>query len=74
MQADYIPDLDTLMEQKAGVCFDYAALMTDAPQLGYPNQAHIRVYRRRLSRLDQYVNPRKRDGFDNIIYFDGKSW
>ena len=70
----YLPDVDTVLAKKKGICFDYAAVMTsmlrmeDVPTklvVGYAGSAYhawISVYT-------------KENGWiDNIIYFDGNTW
>ena len=69
---DYVPDIDTILEEKKGICFDYASLMAallrsqSIPtklEVGYSGEAYhawISVY------LTGWV--------DNIIEFDGKDW
>ena len=71
---DYVPDIDTILEEKKGICFDYASLMAallrsqSIPtklEVGYSGEAYhawISVY------LTEYV------WVDNIIEFDGKDW
>ena len=71
---DYVPDIDTILEEKKGICFDYASLMAallrsqSIPtklEVGYSGEAYhawISVYL-------------KESGWvDNIIEFDGSSW
>ena len=71
---DYVPDIDTILEEKKGICFDYASLMAallrsqSIPtklEVGYSGEAYhawISVYL-------------KESGWvDNIIEFDGKDW
>ncbi len=74
VQSGYLPNVDLVLAQKKGICFDYAALMTamlrsqDIPTklvVGYTGNlyhAWINVY------LDG------QGWVDNIIYFDGNSW
>ena len=74
VQSGYLPNVDVVLAQKKGICFDYAALMTamlrsqDIPTklvVGYTGDlyhAWINVY------LDG------QGWVDNIIYFDGNSW
>lgn len=71
---DYVPDIDTILEEKKGICFDYASLMAALPrsqsiptklEVGYSGEAYhawISVY---LS---------ESGWVDNIIEFDGKDW
>jgi len=70
----YIPDLDSVMASKKGICFDYAALMTamlrsqDIPTklvFGYAGSikhAWIDVYSEETGWIDR------------VIFFDGKDW
>lgn len=74
VQSGYLPNVDVVLAQKSGICFDYAALMTamlrsqDIPTklvVGYTGNlyhAWINVY------LDG------QGWVDNIIYFDGQDW
>lgn len=70
----YLPNVDSVLAAKTGICFDYAALMTsmlrsqDIPTklvVGYTGNlyhAWINVYL-------------ENEGWvDNIIYFDGRDW
>lgn len=71
---NYIPDIDTTLSKKTGICFDYASLMTallrsqGVPtklEVGYSGTAYhawISVYLEETG----WVN--------NIIEFDGNSW
>jgi len=70
----YLPDLDSVLARKKGICFDYAALMTamlrsqDIPTklvVGYTGEirhAWISVYSKETGWID------------SIIHFDGKTW
>ncbi|WP_368296100.1 transglutaminase family protein [Enterocloster citroniae] len=74
VQSGYLPNVDVVLAQKKGICFDYAALMTamlrsqDIPTklvVGYTGNlyhAWINVYLEGQGWVD------------NIIYFDGNSW
>lgn len=74
VQSGYLPNVDVVLAQKKGICFDYAALMTamlrsqDIPTklvVGYSGSAYhawISVY------LDG------QGWVDDVIYFDGTSW
>lgn len=74
VESGYLPDLDKVLEEKKGICFDYAALMTGMLRsqsvpcklvVGYAGEAYhawISVYT-------------EKDGWiDNVIYFDGAAW
>ena len=74
VQSGYLPNVDLVLAQKKGICFDYAALMTamlrsqDIPTklvVGYTGNlyhAWINVYLEGQGWVDK------------IIYFDGTSW
>lgn len=74
VKSGYLPVLDTVLAQKKGICFDYAALMTamlrsqDVPTklvVGYSGDiyhAWINVY----SPESGWV--------ENVVYFDGTTW
>lgn len=74
VQSGYLPDVDQVLAEKKGICFDYAALMTamlrsqEIPVklvVGYTGSqyhAWISVYLEGSGWID------------NMIYFDGKSW
>ena len=62
---DYVPDIDTILEEKKGICFDYASLMAALLEVGYSGEAYhawISVYLTESGWVD------------NIIEFDGKDW
>ena len=71
---DYVPDIDTILEEKKGICFDYASLMAallrsqSIPtklEVGYSGEAYhawISVYLTESGWVD------------NIIEFGGKDW
>lgn len=71
---DYVPDIDTILEEQKGICFDYASLMAallrsqSIPtklEVGYSGEAYhawISVYLTESGWVD------------NIIEFDGKDW
>lgn len=74
VKSGYLPVLDTVLEKKAGICFDYASLMTGMLRsqgvpcklvVGYAGTAYhawISVW----SEEDGWI--------DGAIYFDGTSW
>ncbi|MCI8608781.1 MAG: transglutaminase domain-containing protein [Firmicutes bacterium] len=74
VQSGYLPDLDSVLKKKKGICFDYAALMTGMLRsqgvpcklvVGYAGSAYhawISVY------------SKKTGWIDGAIYFDGTSW
>ena len=74
VQSGYLPNVDQVLAQRTGICFDYAALMTamlrsqDIPTklvIGYSGglyHAWVNVY------IDNV------GWIDNFIYFDGHDW
>lgn len=74
VKSGYLPVLDTVLNKKKGICFDYAALMTGMLRsqnvpcklvVGYAGTAYhawISVW----SEADGWI--------DGVIYFDGTSW
>lgn len=74
VQSGYLPDVDQVLAEKKGICFDYAALMAtmlrtqDIPTklvIGYTGglyHAWINVYIESVGWID------------NCIYFDGQNW
>lgn len=74
VQSGYLPDLDKVLAQKKGICFDYASLMTGMLRsqgvpcklvVGYAGSA----YHAWIS-----VWSEKTGWIDGAIYFDGTSW
>ncbi len=74
VQSGYLPNVDQILAEKKGICFDYAAVMAamlrsqDIPAklvIGYTGgmyHAWINVYIESVGWID------------NIIYFDGQNW
>lgn len=74
VQSGYLPNVDSTLETKKGICFDYASLMCamlrsqDVPTklvIGYTGS----VYHAWIS-----VYADEQGWIDNVIYFDGVSW
>ena len=74
VSSGYLPDVDSVLAKKKGICFDYAALMTsmlraeDVPTklvVGYSGS----VYHAWIS-----VYTKASGWVDNVIYFDGNAW
>jgi transglutaminase-like putative cysteine protease len=74
VQSGYLPKLDSVLEKKTGICFDYAALMTGMLRsqgipcklvVGYAGTA----YHAWISVWSQDTG-----WVDGAIYFDGTSW
>ncbi len=74
VKTGYLPDVDKVLEEKKGICFDYAAVMASMLRsqkiptklvVGYANK----VYH---AWLDVYT---KENGWiQSVIFFDGKTW
>lgn len=74
VKSGYLPVLDSVLESKKGICFDYAAVMTGMLRsqsvpcklvVGYAGE----VYHAWIS-----VYTEKDGWIDNAIYFDGTTW
>lgn len=74
VQSGYLPNIDKTLEEKKGICFDYASLMCamlrsqDIPTkllIGYTGD----IYHAWIS-----VYSKEQGWIDNVIYFDGTSW
>lgn len=74
VQSGYLPRLDTVLEKKTGICFDYAALMTGMLRSqGIPAKLVVgyagEVYHAWIS-----VWTKETGWVDGVIYFDGNTW
>lgn len=74
VQSGYLPVLDDVLENKKGICFDYAAVMTAMLRSqGIPCKLVIgdagKLYHAWIN-----VWSEKNGWMDSVIYFDGKSW
>lgn len=74
VRSGYLPDIDETLEEKKGICFDYAALMAAMLRsqsipaklvVGYAGDA----YHAWVS-----VFVKERGWIDNLIWFDGEHW
>ncbi len=59
---EYIPDIEQVLKEKTGICFDYASVMSAMLRIQESNQTGYRLCRRRISRLDQRICGRQRMG------------
>ena len=75
VKGGYIPDLDTIMQVKKGICFDYAALMSAMLRsqgipvkmvFGYTSTGEYHAWINVWSDESGWMN--------SMIYFDGRSW
>ncbi|MCF2595249.1 transglutaminase-like domain-containing protein [Pseudoflavonifractor phocaeensis] len=74
VQSGYLPVLDTVLDKKSGICFDYAALMTGMLRSqGVPCKLVVgyagSTYHAWISVWSQETG-----WVDGVIYFDGASW
>ena len=74
VQSGYLPVLDTVLQEKKGICFDYAALMTGMLRsqnvpcklvVGYAGNAYH-------AWISVYVEGQ--GWIEGVVYFDGTSW
>lgn len=74
VKSGYLPDLDKVLKEKKGICFDYAALMTGMLRsqnvpcklvVGYANEAY-----------HAWISVWSEDTgwIEGVIFFDGVSW
>ena len=75
VQSGYLPDVDKVMAEKKGICFDYAALMSAMLRsqgvpvklvVGYTSTGEYHAWINVWSRESGWM--------DSVIYFDGSSW
>ena len=76
--AGYLPDVDVILQEQKGICFDYAALMANMlrsqnipakMEIGYANMEEGAVYHAWLSVYIKDIG-----WIDDLIEFDGKNW
>ena len=69
---DYVPDIDTILEEKKGICFDYASLMAALLRSqSIPTKLEV-GYSGEAAWISVYLT--ESGWVDNIIEFDGKDW
>ena len=75
VQSGYLPDVDKVLQEKKGICFDYASLMSAMLRsqgvpvklvIGYTSTGEYHAWINVWSEKDGWV--------DNVIYFDGNTW
>lgn len=74
VQSGYIPNLDAVLTEKKGICFDYAALMTGMLRSqGIPCKM---IFGYAGTVYHAWINVWTEDTgwVDGVIYFDGMSW
>ena len=71
---DYIPELDSVLEGRKGICFDYASLMTALLRcMGVPCKL-VTGYAGETYHAWLSIWSEDEGWIDGIIYFDGKGW
>ena len=75
VKTGYLPDVDRTMEEKKGICFDYASLMSAMLRsqgvpvklvVGYTSRGEYHAWINVWSESDGWI--------DAVIHFDGKEW
>lgn len=74
LEDSYLPDLDTIIKEKRGICFDYAALMSAMLRIeGIPAKLIV-GYAGELKHAWISVYIKEIGWVNEIIRFDGKTW
>lgn len=75
VKTDYLPDVDKVMEEKTGICWDYASLMAAMLRsqgvpvklvVGYTSRGEYHAWINVWSESDGWV--------EGMIYFNGQNW
>lgn len=75
VKTDYLPDVDKVMEEKKGICWDYASLMAAMLRsqgvpvklvVGYTSRGEYHAWINVWSESDGWV--------EGMIYFNGQNW
>ena len=75
VKTDYLPDVDKVMEEKKGICWDYASLMAAMLRSqGVPVKLVVGYTSR--GEYHAWINVWSEEGgwVEGLIYFDGKVW
>jgi len=74
VKSGYLPNLDSVLKEKKGICFDYAAVMTAMLRSqGIPTKLVVGYSKNAYHAwISVYINDS--GWIDGIIYFDGKTW
>lgn len=70
----YLPVLDSVIQRKKGICFDYAALMTGMLRSQFIPCKLVVGYAGTSYHAWISVYTKETGWVDNVLYFDGKSW
>ena len=74
MHKNYVPDVDKVLENKKGICFDYAAVMTAMLRsLGIPTRLVV-GYAGTAYHAWIDVYSEETGWINNVIFFDGEQW
>ena len=74
VQSGYLPNVDVVLAQKKGICFDYAALMTAMLRSQDIPTKLVVGYTGSLYHAWINVFLEGQGWVDNVIYFDGHDW
>lgn len=74
VQSGYLPNVDSVLASKKGICFDYAALMTAMLRSQNIPTKLVVGYAGDLYHAWISVYLKESGWVDNAIYFDGKNW
>ena len=75
VQSGYVPDVDKVLQERKGICFDYASLMSAMLRsqgvpvkliIGYTSKGEYHAWINVWSEESGWM--------DSVIYFDGKVW
>lgn len=74
VQSGYLPNVDSILAAKKGICFDYAAVMT--AMLRSQNIPTKLVIGNAGDVYHAWINTYSEEGgwMDSVIYFDGNTW
>ncbi|NLW71106.1 MAG: transglutaminase domain-containing protein [Eubacteriaceae bacterium] len=72
--ANYIPDIERILDEYSGICFDYASLMTALLRSQSIPAKLIIGYRQTEYHAWISVYLKETGWVDGMIYFDGQSW
>lgn len=74
VQSGYLPNIDTTISQKTGICFDYAALMTSMLRIQNIPTKLVIGYAGSTYHAWVSVYIQGQGWIDNLIYFNGSDW
>ena len=75
IQSGYLPDVDAVLAQKSGICFDYAALMA-AMLRSQGVSVKLLIGYTSTGEYHAWINVWSGEAgwMDGVIYFDGNAW